>query len=359
MVPERRVAHLVVGNRKGEHRQAGVHDLAHDPVLGLLVEPRRRVHHAGIETVVALLDAGVRRGIGQAGARDAQPTHRHRADATRENEPGTRLVVVVLADERRPFAESVGQPCIDLGCFDHVRVTRVVPHRSLLRPLVRWRASSTSRGQQYQRPHIGSRAEMPGSMCSLALVVQSCRHACIGMQSLTGPSRRLLSCRRSRTDRRARPCIGPCRQSCAGRGVIPLTWCCQGLNRPFIYQSAPTRRSGLESRRRAWCALPPRHSGFAAGDRGLSAVERCLAEVVARRPETCSHMPDDCRVEEGRCTGHELPDGRVLHDRPGLACARVNRCWCWSRQGAWQSASRWRGVGRWSRDLRLVSTGQG
>ena len=129
VVAEGGVAHLVIGNGKGEHRQARIHHLADDAVLGLLVEPSGRIHHAGVEAVVALLDAGMGGRVGQAGAGNAQPAHRNGADAAGQHQPGARLVVVVLADERRPIAEPVRESCIDLGCLDHVRVTRVVPHR--------------------------------------------------------------------------------------------------------------------------------------------------------------------------------------------------------------------------------------
>ena len=233
MVAERSVAHLVIGNREREHRQAGIHDFAHDPVLGLLVEPRVRVHHAGVEAVIALFDAGVRGRVGQAGAGDAQPAYGNRTDAAWKHEPSAGLVVVVLADERCPVAESVSQPCIDLRCLDDVRITRVVPHRSPLRPLVRWRASSTPRGQQYQRPRLSSRGHAMRSMrrgaradahastqpCSSARVVQSCRHACIGSAIPDGPGGRRCR-RRSRTGRRSRWCIGH-RRHRVRRGVVP------------------------------------------------------------------------------------------------------------------------------------------
>ena len=117
------VRHLPVGEREGDHVDARVHDLAHDAVLLLLLEPGAGVEHPLVETLVSPPDELVGGGVVQAVPGDAEAAH---GDGELPQGDGGALAPVVAQHLRRPAPEVLLQPLEHLGRLNHVGVARVV-----------------------------------------------------------------------------------------------------------------------------------------------------------------------------------------------------------------------------------------
>ena len=125
MLAERGVLDLVVGYGEREHRQAGVHDLADDAVLRLLLESLRRVVDAGVQELVSGADLLVGLGRAELVARDAETSDRY----DRPVHDVEAEAVVGLGQPRCLVAEVFGQAFEDLGRLDDVRITGIELHR--------------------------------------------------------------------------------------------------------------------------------------------------------------------------------------------------------------------------------------
>ena len=117
---------LDVVDHEGEHVDRGVHDLADDAVLILLLEPRHGVLDAGIDQVPAARDLLL--GLGQVEVRagDPEPADGHReVDARPGDEDG--VAVLPLVDHAwRPVAKPVDQSVEYLWPLNDVGIARVV-----------------------------------------------------------------------------------------------------------------------------------------------------------------------------------------------------------------------------------------